>query len=434
MNLLSIAGSDPSSGAGIQSDIKTFTSLGTYALTTITSITSQNTRKFGLIEPVSAKMIKLQLDSIFSDFKVEAIKIGMVYNSNIIRAIHSRLSKVRAPIILDPVIKSTTGGLLLKKDALREYKKLLVPLANVITPNVSEACTLVGRSIKNKDDLLKSLLKIRNLGVKNVIITGAIFEKDLISDFVLEDSKFYVYSSKKLKRINHGSGCNFSASLAVSIAQGKKLRDAVKFAKNFTYNSIINSKKIGKGITITQSSIKLDSTQRILDKAISDFSNIKKVYSIIPECQTNFVFSKEKTKSINDILGVSGRIVKTGKNVVVSGTLEYGGSRHVGSALLEMRKRFPKMRAAVNIKYDPKLINRCKKIGFRVGSYNRSKEPSKIKRKENLSISWGIKQSIKNSKVSPDVIFHKGDFGKEPMIMVFGLNPREVVEKISKIL
>jgi hydroxymethylpyrimidine kinase / phosphomethylpyrimidine kinase / thiamine-phosphate diphosphorylase len=434
MNLLSIAGSDPSSGAGIQSDVKTFTSLGTYALTAITSITSQNTRKFGKIEPVSAKMIKLQLDSIFSDFKIDAIKIGMVYNSDIIRAIHSRLSKVKAPIILDPVIKSTTGGLLLKKDALREYKKLLVPLAHVITPNVSEAYTLVGGSTKNKDDLLKCALKIRNLGVKNVIITGAVFEKELISDFVLEDSRFYCIFGKKLKRINHGSGCNFSASLAVSIAQGKKLRDAVKFAKNFTYNSIKNSKKIGKGITITQSSIKLNNNQKILAKAINDFSNIKNVYLVIPECQTNFVFSKEKTKSINDILGVSGRIVKAGTDVVVAGTLEYGGSRHVGSALLEIRKKFPKIRAALNVRYDPKLIDRCKKIGFHVGRYNRTKEPSKIKRKENSSISWGIKQSIKNSKVSPDVIFHKGDFGKEPMIMVFGLNPSEVVEKISKIL
>ena len=244
MNLLSIAGSDPSSGAGIQSDVKTFTILGEYALSAITSITSQNTQKFGKIEPVSTKMIKLQLDSIFSDFRVDAIKIGMVYNSNIIRAIHSKLSKVKAPIILDPVIKSTTGGLLLKKDALKEYKKLLVPLAHVITPNVSEACSLVGGSIKNKDDLVKSALKIKSLGVKNVIITGVVFEKKLISDFVLEDLKFYSVSSKKLNRINHGSGCNFSAALAVSIAHKKKLKEAVKFAKNFTYNSIKNSKKI----------------------------------------------------------------------------------------------------------------------------------------------------------------------------------------------
>ncbi len=434
MNLLSIAGSDPSSGAGIQSDVKTFTRLDTYALTTITSITSQNTRMFGKIEPISTKMIKFQLDSIFSDFKIDAIKIGMVYNSSIIRAIHSRLSKIKIPIILDPVIKSTTGGVLLKKDALIEYKKLLVPLAFVITPNVSEVCALVGGSIKNKDDLIKSALKIRNLGVKNVIITGINVKKDVISDFVLENSKHYSYSGKKLKQINHGSGCNFSASLTVAIARGKKLSDAVKFAKNFTYNSIKNSKKVGKGITITQSSVKVNPNEKILSKAIDDFRDIKKIYLMIPECQTNFVFSKEKTKSINDILGVSGRIVKAGKDVVLAGTLKYGGSKHVGSALFEVRKKFPKIRAALNLKYDSKLIHRCKKNGFQVKSYNRSKEPTKIKIKENSSISWGIKQSIKNSKVAPDIIYHKGDYGKEPMTIVFGINPNDVVEKISKIL
>ena len=434
MNLLSIAGSDPSSGAGIQSDVKTFTGLGAYALTVITSITSQNTRKFGKIEPVSEKMIKLQIDSIFSDFKVDAIKIGMVYNSKIIRTIHSKISKLNIPIILDPIIKSTTGGLLLKKDALREYKKLLVPMSYVITPNVSEAITIAGGTIKNKDDLLTCALKIKNLGAKNVIITGIDFDKKIISDFVLEDSKFYTVSGRKIRLNNHGSGCNFSAALALSIAKGKKLRDSVKYAKKYTYNSIKNSKKIGKGIPITQYTKGMNNNQRILYESINDFRNIKEIYSVIPECQTNFVFAKEKTKSIKDILGVSGRIVKSGKDIVVAGTLAYGGSKHVGSALLEIRKKFPILRAAVNIKYDPKMISRSKKIGFHIVSYDRSKEPLKIKKKENSSIAWGIKQSIKNSKVMPDIIYHTGDFGKEPMIIVFGINPNKVVEKISKIL
>ena len=177
MNLLSIAGSDPSSGAGIQSDIKTFTSLGSYALTVITSITSQNTTKFGKIEPISSKMIKNQIDSIFSDFKVDAIKIGMVYNSSTIRAIFLKLSKTSIPIILDPIIKSTTGGKLIKKDALEDYKKYLVPIAYAITPNVSEASTLAGITIKNKQDLLRCATKIQDLGVKNVVITGITFKK-----------------------------------------------------------------------------------------------------------------------------------------------------------------------------------------------------------------------------------------------------------------
>lgn len=434
MNLLSIAGSDPSSGAGIQSDIKTFTSLGSYALTVITSVTSQNTTKFGNIEPISSKMITNQIDSIFSDFKIDAIKIGMVYNYSAIQAIFLRLSKTDIPIILDPIIKSTTGGRLIKKGALVYYKKYLIPIAHIITPNVSEASTLGGITIKNNKDLFRCAIKIQDLGVKNVIITGVPFKKGEISDFVLEDSKKYFISGKKLDKINHGSGCNFSSALTVAIASGKNLRNAVKFAKKFTYNSIKNSKKIGKGIPITHHTPKLDSNRKSLEDAINDFQNFKNIYSIIPECQTNFVYAKEKIKTTKDVLGVLGRIVKTGRDVVVAGSLEYGGSKHVASALLEVSKKFPQMRSAVNVKYDPILIKTCLKKGLLVKSYDRSKEPSNVKRKENESITWGIKQSIKNSNIPPDIIFHKGDIGKEPMIMIFGRDPKEVVEKISKIL
>lgn len=434
MNILSIAGSDPSSGSGIQSDVKTFTSLDAYAFTAITSITSQNTRKFGMVEPVSSRMIKNQINSIFSDFKIDAVKIGMVYNSSTIKAIYSKLSKIKIPIILDPVLKSTTGGILLKKDALGDYKKFLIPIAFVITPNVPEASILSGIKIKNKQDLFKSALKIKKLGVKNVVITGSTFEKNKISDFVLDGKKNYSISGKKLKQINHGSGCNFSAALTVAIARENSLHGALKFAKKYTYDSIKYAQKIGKGIAITHSLSKFDENKKILEDGINDFKNLKKIYSVIPECQTNFVYSKKKIKSLKDVVGVSGRIVKAGKDVVLAGNLQYGGSKHVGSALLEINRKFPKTRSAVNIKYNSDLVKRCRKKSLVVQNYDRKNEPSKVKRKENSSISWGIKQAIKNSVKAPDIIYHKGDLGKESMIMIFGNNPNEVVEKVAKIL
>ncbi len=434
MNLLSIAGSDPSSGAGIQSDVKVFTSLGAHALTAITSITSQNTTKFGKVESISSKMIKNQIDSVFSDFKIDAIKIGMVYNSDTIKAIYSKLSKIKIPIILDPVLKSTTGGVLLKNEALDDYRKFLLPIAFIITPNLSEASILSEIKIKNKQDLHECALKIKKYGAKNIVITGISLGKNIISDFVMDGKKIYSVPGKKLKQINHGSGCNFSAALTIAIARGDTLHKAVKFAKKYTYDSIINSKKIGKGVTITHSKWKSDKNKKILEEAINNFKNLKKIYSIIPECQTNFVYSKRKIKSTKDVLGVSGRIVKAGKDIVVAGSLQYGGSKHVASALLELNRKFPQTRSAVNVKYNSNLVKRCKKKSLVVQSYDRNKEPNKVKRKENSSISWGIKLAIKNSTKPPDIIYHKGDFGKEPMIMIFGNNPSEVVEKVAKIL
>ena len=123
MNVLSIGGSDPSSGAGIQSDIKTFENHGVYGLTVITAITSQNTKKISKILPISSDIIKSQLESVLNDFKIDAIKIGMLYDVSIIKAVHSMIKKQKCPIVVDPIIESTTKTILLKKSAIKDYKK-----------------------------------------------------------------------------------------------------------------------------------------------------------------------------------------------------------------------------------------------------------------------------------------------------------------------
>jgi len=423
MNILSIGGSDPSSGAGIQSDIKTFSNHDVYGFTVVTAITSQNTRKVTLVEPVSAKGLMAQIDSILSDFHIDAIKIGMVYNSQIIKVIHSKLRNIKVPMVVDPIIKSTTGATLLRKSALHDYKKLIIPLADVITPNKYEAKVLSG--IPN---INKSAKKIQSMGARCVIITGATSSNSQISDFILEENKKYIISGKKIPIRNHGSGCNYSASIAVSLAKGNTIRYAVKTAKDYVYQSIKNSKNIGKGVHITHKNT--SNGMRELSDSINHFKQIKNIYKAIPECQTNFVFAKKNPKIIKDVLGISGRLVKSGKEVVTAGEIVYGGSQHVGTAVIQVNKKFPEVRSGINIKYDPKIIAKAKKSKFTVLNYDRSKEPKKSKQKENSSISWGI-SNILNAK-SPDIIYHKGDVGKEPMILIFGNNPDDVIRKVSK--
>ena len=425
MNILSIGGSDPSSGAGIQSDVKTFSNHNVYGFTAVTAITSQNTRKVTSIEPVSTKSLRAQLDSILSDFHIDAIKIGMVYNSQIIKVIHSKLRNIKIPIVVDPIIKSTTGAILLKKSALNDYKKMIIPLAYVITPNKYEAKILSGIS-----NIKKSAKKIQAMGAKCVIITGATSSNSHISDFILEENKEYVISGKKIPITNHGSGCTFSASITAMLGKGERnIRITAKHAKNYVYWSIKNSKKIGKGINIAHKDVLGGSKE--LEDSINHFKQIKNIYKLIPECQTNFVFAKKNPKSIMDVLGVSGRLVKSGKEVVTAGEIVYGGSQHVGTAVIQVNKKFSEIRSGLNIKYDPKIISKAKKSRYTILSYDRTKEPKKLKQKENSSISWGISNSL-NAK-SPDIIYHKGDIGKEPMILIFGKNPDDVIRKVSKL-
>jgi len=431
MNLLSIGGSDPSSGAGIQSDIKTFDSLNAHGLTVITTITGQNTSSFGMIEPVSQKILKNQLDSVISDFKIDGIKIGMVYNSEIIKTIYRELKNIKIPIVLDPIIKSTTGGLLVEKIAIKDFKKFLIPLATVITPNKFEAEYLSEIKIDSKKSLQKAAKKIQDMGAKNIVITG-LETNGQISDFILERKSQYTISGKKIPKINHGSGCNYSSSLLFSLVNGTSLKEAVKFSKQFTYDSIKNAKNIGYGIGITQVKNR-DVIYTELTHAINKFVEIKNIYKGIPECQTNFVFSKKNPKSSNDILGVSGRIVKTGNTVTVAGDLSYGRSKHVAMALITMNKKFPDVRSAINLRYNKETISKLRKERLLVSSYDRNTESKNVKTKEGSSIEWGIKYAIKNLKEPPDVIYHKGDFGKEPMIIIFAKTPALIIEKISKL-
>ena len=430
MNLLSIGGSDPSSGAGIQSDVKTFDSLNAYGLTAITAVTGQNTSKFGMIQPVSKKILKNQLDSIFSDFIIDGIKIGMVYNSEIIKTIYNTLKKLSVPILVDPVIKSTTGGILIQKSAVDDFKKYLIPIATVITPNKFEAEFLSKTKINSKNSLQKVGKIFQEMGTKGVVITGLELKKSHITDFVMTENQDFI-ENKKVDVINHGSGCNYSASMIFSLAQGKSILESAKFAQKFTFDSIRGAQKVGKGLAITHT--KSDLRYFELNDAINKFIKLKNISQRIPECQTNFVFSKNSPKSIKDVLGISGRIVKTGNSVTRVGSLEYGGSKHVAAAILAVNKKFSHFRSAINLKLQKETITKLEKNGFTVKNYDRSKEPKLVKNKEGSSIKWGITSVLKDSKEPPDAIYHKGDFGKEPMIIIFGETPNSVVEKISKI-
>ena len=352
--------------------------------------------------------------------------------SKIIKLLYQKLKKLKIPIIIDPVIKSTTGGMLIEKSAIKDFQKFLIPLATVITPNKFEAEIITKTKIGSKKTIETIAEKIQKMGAKNVIITGIETKKNRVSDFILEKNRKYFVSSNKISQINHGSGCNHSAALVFSLANKKNIRESAVFAKKFTYDSIKNAKKDGKGILITniqeQDNISLE-----LSGAISKFITIKNIYKNIPECQTNFVYSKQKPRTVKDILGISGRIVKTGKQVTVAGDLKYGGSKHVATAILSINKKFPQINSAINLKYQRSTISKIKRSKLKISSYDRKQEPKDVK-SSGSTIKWGIKNTIKDLVKAPDIIYHKGDFGKEPMIIIFGENPKDVIKKILKII
>lgn len=445
---LSIAGSDPSGGAGIQADIKTFSSLGVYGCSAITAITVQNTEKIIEIFPIPSTIVINQIKLILEDIKIDSIKIGMVYDESIITRIYDILKNENIPIIIDPIFTSTSGQNLIKPEAMEVFTKKLLTIATITTPNIEEAIKLSGININTKDDIKQALQKIKDLGAKNVIIKGGRSERgggyyssnESIDTLIEENLKVREYSNPLLRiPKNHGSGCNFSAALSAFISQGHEIPRACYLANEFVNKALQNLLDIGKGnpvvdtsITTSMSSFKFQVIEE-LAKAIRELEEIKGMGRLIPETQSNFAYAIPTATNIMEVAGVKGRIVKIDeKEVKASSSIEFGASKHIASAVISYMTINPTIRAGFNLKYDKKIIELLQSF-LKVSEYERQLEPSEFKEKEGHTIPWGIKEALRREP-NANVIYHKGDIGKEPMIIVFGQNPKEVVTYLKRII
>ncbi len=439
---LTIAGSDSSGGAGIQADMKTMSALGIYSCTVITAITAQNTTNVDHIFPLSADIIKKQIMSVLSDIPIHAIKIGMVYNNEIITAVSDILKNSKIPIVLDPIISAGTGARLLEQEFLSDFKIKLLPFCDVVTPNIHEAEKLSGIKIKNQNDIKKTALKIQKLGAKNVVVKGGHFknnDKVIVDTILNERGKFALIKNPRMKIVEmHGSGCNFSAALTAFLAMKFPMGIACLMANKYVHNSIVNTVKIGKGIPVNNPiSLMYEESCRykVIDElanAVDQLISTKNFEKLIPESQSNIVYAIPNANNIDDVAGINGRIVKAGDRSVPTSGIKFGASGHVASSILEYMKTNQLVRSALNIKNEKRILDKCNRL-FRVTHYERKLEPKTIKNREGRSISWGVSTALSKNP-DADIIYHTGDIGKEPMIIIFGQNPQEVVDKVKSIL
>lgn len=234
-------------GAGIQADIRTISSLNVHAMTVLTAVTAQNSIEIAEVCPLSPEFIIRQIKTVISDQLPDAIKIGMLFNGEIIKGIAQVLgqSGIKS-IVLDPVIKASTGKNLLDPIGIPLLKEMLFPLVRVVTPNLDEAGALINKKIRTRKDMKKAAKEIKTFG-PDVVITGGHMQKDNI-DLLYDGNDFYDFPAGHIdSRNTHGSGCVFSSSLAVFLATGYEMRDAVAKAHVFTRESILRGYPCGKG-------------------------------------------------------------------------------------------------------------------------------------------------------------------------------------------
>ena len=249
-NVLSIAGSDPSGGAGIQADLKTFAAHGTYGMAALTALTAQNTREVTGVEMVPAAFVASQIDAVFADVRVDAVKIGMLGTAEIIEAVADALERHRPPwVVLDPVMVAKSGARLLEEEAVAALRDRLLPLADVITPNLPEAADLLGEPEATARDAMPDLAaRLAAMGPRVVLLKGGHLGGEESPDYLATaEGGHWLEGTRVATRNTHGTGCTLSSAIAARLALGHGLLKAVRGAKAWLTEAIAASDALEVG-------------------------------------------------------------------------------------------------------------------------------------------------------------------------------------------
>jgi len=428
-----MAGSDSGGGAGIEADIKTIASLGIHTTCAITSVTSQNTTGVLSAYDIPCEVIRNQIDAVCEDMNIIWAKSGMLSSSDIISTVAKMVKTYDLKLVVDPVMAAEAGGDLLRKDAITTLKQKLLPVSEVVTPNINEANILSGMQITNIDEAKKAAKLISQTGVKIVIVTGGHLDASDIMYNSKTDS-YTIIPGTFVKGGTHGSGCTYSAALAASLAQGYKIDEAAKKAKDFVVEAIKGSVPVGKGVgPVNQLSHVLKNSERYavlqdLKNGVDVLVHSKHFAKLIPEVGSNIAMALLSAASGLEVAAVTGRIVKLKGIPHVVGEIDFGASEHVALILLTAMKHNPRSRACMNIRYSQDLVDICRELDLSTSSFAREDEPV-----DTQAMDWGTSQAINKYGAVPDIIYDKGAIGKEAMISIMGQSATEIANRAVKI-
>jgi len=437
---MTIAGSDSGGGAGIEADLKTFSALGVFGTCVITAITAQNTQGVREIFPVPPEIVKAQIQAVLEDIPVKIAKTGMLYSRGIMKVVAESVDNYGITMVVDPVLRAGTGSSLIIDEDKDSMIEIILPRAKILTPNLFEAEAISGLKIRSLGDMKRAARKIVELGAEAVIIKGGHLKatSQKVYDLFYHRDFFRVFEKQRIGIKPHGGGCAFSAAITSFLAKEENLEHAVEKAERFIEISFRGALKVGSGRTpVNPMAFLYNKSERaeVIEQVEAAARMIEGNPHFLPfaaEVGTQIAMALPFPRGPEDVAAIEGRIVKIRDRLKAVGPARFGASRHIANIILTAMKYDPEIRAAMNLHYNPKLVEAFRRTGCKVSGFDRRLEPAEIKRVEGKSLSWGVEEAIRKIHVVPDVIYDEGEVGKEPMIRILGRNASEVVNKALK--
>ena len=437
--VLSIAGSDPSAGAGIQQDLKVATLLGAYGLTVITALTAQNTTGVQKVQPLSPEMVAVQLEAILSDIRVDAVKVGMLATAAIVRVVAAGLRQAAVPIVVvDPVLAASDGSPLLEEAGVGVLKEELLPLTTLLTPNLAEAARLTGREVGSVADMETAAQDLVRLGPQYVLVKGGHLTGAPV-DVLCDGRNCYRLPGARLPGIHtHGTGCALAAALATKLAQGCSLPEAVHQARELVAEAIRWGLALGQGrgpVNPFAPFAREQERYQVLHSLAAAARRLQQggAENLIPEVQSNLGYATVFPRGPQDVAAFPGRLLRTPQGLIIPREPAFGVSQHIASVILTVSEVFPERRAAMNIRYFDEVDQLGPLLHLKVAGFDRTHEPPEVKAREGGTLAWGVASVLEPGEPPPDLIYDRGDWGKEPMILVLGTDPMSVVAKVLAI-
>ena len=437
--VLTIAGHDVSGGAGITKDLEVFSALGLHGLSVPTSFVVQGPTGVDRVVPVPVDVFSRMLEKAGEGFALSGIKIGVLPDAPHVERVAAFLEGHKeVPVVLDPVIAAKNGVRLITDAGLKALAERLLPLGLSCTPNLDEAGILLKTRVESLEGMEAAARAILRMGPKHVFLKGGHLGCDPI-DLLFDGTDMTTYKRKRVERVVHGTGCLFSSTLCAFMALGYPAKEAFIETGLLLDGLLPESYQPGKGAYYYASPglvMSRDAEKwhilRAMDDAAARLQELNMV-ELVPAVQLNMGYALREARTPDDVAAFPGRIGTRHGRVYVKGAPEFGVSSHVARLCLTYMKYYPYRRAAVDIRYEETFVERARASGLSVAFWDRKREPDGVKAAEGKSLDFLVEAALKQAEGPPDIVYDHGDVGKEPIIRLFGRDPRELLQKMEMI-